>query len=250
MADRNSAAFAQSLLRELLADKQRGARAWRVAAVALASDYEAPEAWRTFNKVDRALVLTVVDRVRQAYQQTERELSRPQEVTAERRALAKVRKLARELAAAVRESPLPGNWAQGGAFTLTAEGLPDVDLEMGWHSLPPGGFGLGLGYSLSVCAVLEWAGEAVDKFEASQPPRAAIRRNARTGHVQVFVRHLAWHFAREFGEERRTAIAHIASALFKVDGQPAVIDAKAVDGYLKSRPAAFTPRKPRKRGAT
>lgn len=221
----------------MLGDRSRGGPIWRHVAGVMAADYEAPEAWRTFTRLDESVVLRVVDRVRQAFEQTQNELRRPKEATTEQAALALVSRLAGELKAAIRASPLPHDWVAHGEFELSADGLPDVAVDIGWHSLRRGGYDLG--YPLAVCDVLDWAVTAVDRHRASLPPRASKRRHPETGATQIFVRHLAWHFGREFGEQRPTTIAHIASAIFS---NKEALTAKQVEGFLQLRPAEFTPR--------
>jgi hypothetical protein len=50
------------------------------------------------------------------------------------------------------------------------------------------------------------------------------------------VRLLAWHFKREFKQEHRTAIAHIATAVFDLSDP---LDVKGVEGRLKDRKGPF-----------
>jgi hypothetical protein len=144
--------------------------------------------------------------------------------------------LAKKLKTAIKSSSLPGRTAYLDQYELQAEDMPDVPLDVGWHSLPAVGH-FGFGYPLAICDVLTWATELAQRHLDSLPARAISRQKDRP-EVTAFVRKLAWHFMREFQQEHRTVIAHIATAVFDLTDP---LDVKGVDGRLKDRSRPFAP---------
>ena len=111
--------------------------------------------------------------------------------------------------------------------------MPPVPVDLGWHSLRAGGYAMG--YPLAVCDVLDWAVELAQQHIESLPARSLVRQKDQP-ELTAFVRRLAWHFNREFQQEHRTAIAHIATAVFDLTDP---LDVKGVDGRLKDRKGPF-----------
>jgi hypothetical protein len=238
----------QDMLRARLADKTLHWVTPQRANVtgAMAKDGEAQAAWRAIG-CDVAQALKFIEAIRQSLVAALLEIQRPPS-KAERQAVERVIQLSAELDIAIRDSTLPGGWIRQDGFGLYPEGLPEVNIDMGWHSLDSPNFG----YALSVCEVLEWAKENAKKHLEALPVRAVTRKPV-LPHVTAFVRHLAWHFNRLLGKEPLAAIAHITSAIFTktkvghpTQGLP--IDALQVKLMLKNRPAPFVP-KPKEKKA-
>lgn len=217
-------------LNQRLAKNPRLPEAERHVMAALASEAAKP-AWEFFGH-DAAIVWRVVGRVVQAFKQALSEVGRPTD-KAETDDLQSIIKKAGELQLAIKTSSLPSNWVRHDRFELTAEDMPSVPVDLGWHSLRPGGYGLG--YPLAIHDVLGWAAELAQQHLDSLPPRSLERKKGQAK-VTAFVRFLAWHFEREFQQEHRTAIGHIASAVFDL-ADP--LDANGVDVRLKDRKAPF-----------
>ena len=94
-----------------------------------------------------------------------------------------------------------------------------------------------MGYPLAVCDVLEWAVELTQQHLESLPARSLVRQKDQP-QLTAFVRHLALYFNHAFQQEHRTAIGHIASAVFDLSDP---LDVKGVDGRLKDRNGPFIP---------
>lgn len=230
------AAQALHALRAMLADPRRGTPAWREVAEAMASDYEAPDAWRLIGG-DCDVMLLVVDLARQSLEAARAEARRPT-TAIERKAIERVRKLACDLRAAIKASALPGDTV----YPVIAGDRPNAEVEeIGWHSLRAGGY-LGRRH-MAVCDVLEWVEREAERALDTRPARAVSKRK-QAPEQAAFVRLLAWHFEREFGQQMPSAVGRVASALFR-DRDP--IDARQVEGILKDRPSYLAP--PRKRRA-
>lgn len=223
---------AEQMLRQRLEENPRLPATTRHILKSLASDAAAP-VWEFFGH-DEPKVLRVVDRSRQAYEQTLEEMARPSS-TQEQQDIESIIAQANKLKTAIRSSALPGRTAYLDRYELQAEDLPNVPLDVGWHTLSSRGH-FGFGYPLAICDVLDWAVELAQQHLDNRPARAIARKKDQP-EVTVFVRLLAWHFRREFGEEYRTAISHIASAVFDLT-EP--LDVKSVDGRLKDRQAPFS----------
>lgn len=222
---------AMQLLQQRLAENPRLPGPTRHVLKALASEAGAP-VWDFFGH-DEPKLWRVVDRVRQAYEQTLAEMARPSS-SQEREDIESIISQAKRLKTAIKSSSLPGRTAYLDRYELRAEDLPDVPIDVGWHSLPAGSY-FGIGYPLEICEVLDWAAELAQQHLDSRPARAITRKKDQP-EVTVFVRRLAWHFGREFNEEHRTAIAHIATAVFDLSDP---LDVKGVDGRLKDRKKPF-----------
>lgn len=198
---------------------------------ALATEAAEP-AWDFFGHDDET-VGRVLNRVRQAFEQALNEISRPS-ATNEASDLKDIIKKARDLQRAIKTSSLPGDWVRSVHFELGAEDMPPISIDLGWHSLRPEGYAFG--YPLAICDVLEWAVELAQHHIEGLPARSLDRRKDQP-ELTSFVRHLAWHFNREFQQEHRTAIAHIATAVFDLKTP---LDVKGVDGRLKDRKGPFS----------
>lgn len=221
---------AAQILQQRLADNPRLPRATRHVMAALATEAAEP-AWDFFGH-DEATVGRVLSLVRQAFEQALDEISRPS-ATDEASDLQGIIKKARDLQRAIKTSSLPGNWVRNDRFELTAEDMPAVPVDLGWHSLRPEGYAFG--YPLAICDVLDWAVELAQHQLDNRPARSLVRQKDQP-ELTAFVRHLAWHFNREFKQEHRTAIAHIATAVFDLSDP---LDVKGVDGRLKDRKKPF-----------
>lgn len=203
-------------------------RATRYVMTRLASEAAIP-AWNFFGH-DEATVERVLDRVRQALEQSQAEISRPS-ATDEANDLEGIIKKARDLQRAIKT--LPGDWVRINRFQLDAGDLPPVQVDVGWHSLRAEGYSSG--YPLAVSDVLDWAVELAQHHLKNLPARALERRKDQP-ELTSFVRHLALHFYREFQQEHRTAIGHIASAVFDLS-EP--IDERDVEARLRTRKGPF-----------
>ena len=224
--------IAQKILKQLLEDHPRLPSNTRYVMAALATDTAAP-AWSFFGD-DEAIVNRVVDRVRQAFEQALHEIARPKS-KAELDDIKGIIEKALALKLAIKTSSLPGNWARMDKFELTAEDMPAIPLDVGWHSLRKDWSGMG--YPLAITEVLDWAVELAKHHLESLPVRA-VERQKDQPEVTAFVRLLAWHFHREFKSENRTAIGHITTAVFNLN-EP--LDGKGVEGKLKDRKPPFKP---------
>ncbi|MDI1342420.1 hypothetical protein [Polaromonas sp.] len=216
-------------IRQRLSDNPRLPAATRHVLETLATEAAAP-AWDFFEEPE---LWRVVDRVRQAYEQTLAEIARPSK-THESDDLTAIIKKARDLQSAIKRSSLPGRTAYLDRYELQAEDMPDVPIDVGWHTLPAVGR-VGFGYPLAICEVLGWAAELAQEHLDSLPVRSLDKKKGKP-EVTAFVRLLAWHFKREFKKEHRTAIAHIATAVFDLSDP---LDVKGVDGRLKDRKRPF-----------
>ena len=210
-------------------------RLTRHVMAALATDTAAP-AWLFFGK-DEAIVGRVVNRVCQALEQAQREIARPKS-KAELDDIKSIIEKAAALKLAIKTSSLPGNWARMDKFELTADDMPAIPIDVGWHSLRQDWSGIG--YPLAITDVLDWAVELAKHHLESLPVRA-VERQKDQPEVTAFVRLLAWHFHREFNAEHRTAIGHITTAVFKLY-EP--LDVKGVEGKLKDRKPSFIAARP------
>ncbi len=227
----NHAAKARAILLALLAENPKLPAAMRHVMTALASDAAAP-AWRVLGS-DKDTVDAVVHLVWSAYKTAQDEAARTTE-KAERDDLNEIIKLSRKLARLIRGS-LPGDQVQIGAVALQGDRMRDVLLDVGWHSLRPGGYGIH--HALAITDVLEWA-EKMAREQADRLPVRAVQRRGDNVAASAFVRCLAWLFQREFGREMHGTIGHVASAVFNL---PDPIDAKTVAAILKNRPQWLTP---------
>lgn len=236
----NHATEARAILLALLAENPKLPAVTREVMTALASDTAAP-AWRVLGS-EKDTVGAVVNRVQTAYKAALAEAARPTE-SAERDDLNEIVTLAGKLARLIRTS-LPGDQVQIGAVALQGDRMKDVFLDVGWHSLRPGGYGIH--HALAVTDVLEWA-EKKAREHIERLPVRSVQKKKRRGDaaaaatataVSAFVRHLAWQFGREFGRELRGTIGHVATAVFDLQ-KP--LDASNVEAILKNRPPVFIP---------
>jgi hypothetical protein len=242
--DRPGFEIASTAFAPMLADPRSGTATWRTAAAALSEGAEAEDAWRLLAPTSSAEALALLSVVVAALDATLREVRRPP-ADSERRDIEGVIKKSRALQLAIRTSSLPGGVNYGPYELQPAADLPAVMVDFGWHSTSPE-HSLA-GYCVSVDEVLEWAIEKAQKHLDSLPPRAGSRQRGGLSRaaVKVFVRYLALHFGKRFdGDERRGAIAHIATALFKA-AEP--LDHASVEAMLKDRPEQFDSR-PKARG--
>lgn len=221
---------ATKLLCQRLDDNPRLPVLTRHVMKSLAYGDDAARVWRVFGSDDDT-VGKVVSRVRSALEQSMREVARPS-IKNEREDIENIINLITRLQHEIKVS-MPGDRVTLFEHELSAEDLPPVDLDLGWHSLRPSGYNNG--YPLAVNDVLTWALVDAKKHLQNLPTRAVIRRSDKP-EVQAFVRHLAWQFAREFGKEYRGTIGYIVTAIFSLEDP---LDAKAVEGILKDRPAPF-----------
>ena len=226
-----NATKASAVLRALLAETPKLPAITREVMTTLASDTAAP-AWRVLGS-DKDAVGAVVNRVQTAYKAALAEAARPTE-SAEQADLNEIITLAGKLARLIRTS-LPGDQVQIGAVALRGDRIKDVFLDVGWHSLRPGGYGIH--HALAVTDVLEWT-EKMAREHIERLPARAMQRRGEDAAVSAFVRHLAWQFGREFGRELRGTIGHIASAMFDLQ-KP--LNASDVEAILKNRPPVFIP---------
>lgn len=199
----------------------------------LASGDEASKVWKVFGE-DEKTINRVIRQVRTALEFALKEISRPK-IKNESVDIDKVIKLAKRLKTAIQTSSLPGNLTTICSHKLTnTEG--SVSLDVGWHSLQPGRDYIG--YPLAVCDVLDWAVEIAEGHVKSLPPRSLTRAGKiNKPEVSAFVRHLAWQFAKEFGQEKPSTIGYITTAIFDLADNP--LDAKDVQAILKDRPEPF-----------
>jgi hypothetical protein len=215
-------------LRRELAEHPRLPAATRHVIAALAGETALP-AWDLLGH-DVQTVQRVRNRVRQAFEQALAETSRPT-ATHEAADLQTIIDTARDLQRAIKTSSLPGDWVRLDQLELSAEDMPTVPVDLGWHSLRPEGYEGG--YPLAIYDVLALAAELAQQHLDSLPARALVRQKDQP-EVTAFVRRLAWHFNREFEQEHRTAIGHITTAVFRLETP---MDAKGVDVRLKPRKA-------------
>ena len=197
---------------------------------ALGAGPEAAALWRLLGK-DSVTGWKVVDLVRSANEQAHKEIARPSKKP-ELDDLNLVINKAKSLKRAIKSS-LPADQAVLFAYDLKGAQMPTIPLEFCFHRLKPGGDEIA--YPLVVNDVLDWLIEQVTLRRAQFPLRALTRQ----GHqplVQAFVRHLAWQFGQAFGQEHRTSIGHIATAVFEL---PDPLDKAGVNAILKDRPVAF-----------
>lgn len=227
----NHATEARAILLALLAENPNLPTVTRTVMTALASDTAAP-AWRVLGS-KRDTVGAVVNGVQTAYKAALDEAARPTE-SAERADLNEIIKLAGKLARLIRAS-LPGDQVKIAFVALRDDGMKDAFLDVGWHSLRPGGYGIH--HTLAVTDALEWA-EKMAREHIERLPARAMQRRGDDAAVSAFVRHLAWQFGCEFGRELRGTIGHIASAMFQLDNP---LGAEDVVAILKNRPPGFTP---------
>ena len=223
---------AEQILRQRLEANPRLPRLTRYVMEKLATDAAAP-AWIFFGQ-DEAMVGRVTDRVRQAFEQALHEIERPKSKP-ELDDIEGIIEKAAALKLAIKTSSLPGNWARMDKFEVTSNDMPAIPLDVGWHSLRKDWNGMG--YPLAITDVLDWTIELA-KHHLDSLPLRAVERQKEQAEVTAFVRLLAWHFHREFEAEYRTAIAHITTAVFKLD-KP--LDVKDIDGKLKDRKPPFIP---------
>ncbi len=228
----NHAAKARAILLALLAENPKLPAAMRQVMTALASDAAAP-AWNYLGS-DKDKVDAVIHLVWSAYKTALDEAARTT-TKAEREDLNEIIKLSGKLARLIRTS-LPGDQVQIGAVALHSDRMKDVFLDVGWHSLRPGGYGIH--HALAITDVLEWAEKMAMEHTDRLPVRATQRGGDNNVVVTAFIRCLAWLFQREFGREMRGTIGHIASAVFDLS-EP--LDEKNVAGKLKNRPKWLTP---------
>lgn len=190
----------------------------------------AKAAWSYFEPQQTGAVLS---RVRTAFELTMKECERPQK-TIEQEDVARIIQLATELQRAIKQT-MPGDTVRHDYVALDAEGLPDVDLEIGWHSLRQGGYGIG--YPLAAVEVLDWVKDLARQHLDRKPVRTVARTATgadRAPEITMFVRHLDWQFRREFGGAGRpAAIAAIVNALFTPE-QP--IGARDAEVRLRRTP--------------
>ena len=224
--------IAQQILKQQLGEHPGLPWKTRHVMAALMTDTAAP-AWLFFGN-NEAIVKRVVHRVCQAFEQAVSEIERPKS-KAERDDISGIIEKAKVLKLAIKRSSLPGNWARMDKFELGAEDMPAVRVDVGWHSLRKDW--AGMGYPLAISDVLDWAIELANHHLDTLPLRA-VERQKDQAEVTAFVRFLALHFSDEFGEEHRTAIGHIATAVFKLT-EP--LDVKGVEGKLKDRKPPFIP---------
>lgn len=238
--------LATATIGPMLKDIGRGSPRWRTIADKMSKGEDAAVAWRLLAPASAGDVLRLLDMIRQAADAATREAARPPKSSDERADIQSVIELAKSLKRAIRLSSLPGGVNCGIHELQPAEGLKPVDVDFGWHSTSAE-HSLS-GYSISVDEMLKWTIEQAQRHLDTLPMRAGARRSG--GEFQsfqkVFVRHLAWHFGKHFGDERRGAIARIATALFSPPDPP---DHADVEAMLKDRPPAFDgrPKAPTKR---
>lgn len=233
---------AGQILTARLANSTRAPREIRHVMKKMASGPEAAAVWKVFGSDDDT-VGHVTDLVRQALEGALKEIQRPP-AKKEREDIERVIKLASELKEAIKASSLPGNWCRNDFADLSAVWGPDIELSVGWHSLSKELDWQG--YPLAICDVLDWAGELASQHLNSLPARAVARKSTtrmREGtypEVPAFVRLLAWHFHRNFKQERRGTIAHVANAIFDLE-EGHMLNSAVVEGYLKDRRTPLLP---------
>jgi len=221
---------AAQTIKDKIAESQRAPSTWLHVATALSGEAGEP-VWAFFDNEEPKL-WRVVDRVRQAFEQARAEVGRPSK-TDERQDIESIILQATNLQKAIKRSSLPCCWVRNFQYELKAKDMPPIPIDLGWHSLPAGGFDIG--YPLAICEVLQWASELAQQHLDGLPVRAVARHKDQP-EVTAFVRLLAWHFNREFGQEHKTAIAHIATAVYDL-ADP--LDVKSVEGRLKGRSKPF-----------
>ena len=217
-------------LQQSLNDNPRLPTLTRHVMTAMSSGDDAAAAWRILG-TDDDTVAGVVWRVEAALKAAMDEANRPT-ATNERDGIDRVIMLARQLQNEIR-SVMPGDKATVVLDDVPAGRNKPAFVEFGWHSMRPGGY-IG-GYPVCVDDVLDFAIKLAKQHAENLPVRAVSRRGDRP-EVKAFVRHLAWQFNREFGKEMRGTIAYITCAIFDLENP---LDAAAVEGILKDRPAPF-----------
>lgn len=233
---KKASSAAGQILLQRLQENPRYPRLARYAMTKMTSGEEAAAAWRVLGQ-DEKSVGKAFNRIRTAFEAALNEVARPN-IKNEREEIASIIRLAKKLKGEIKSSSLPGDWCRSFEHELEAEDLPPVFLEIGWHSLRPGGYHTG--YPVAVVDVLDWAIDMANKHVSGLPERAVIRRSNQPK-VAAFVRHLAWQFGQEYeGDEKRGTIGHIATAIFDLD-EP--LDLSGVDGILRDRPEPFKPSK-------
>lgn len=222
---------AAEILRQRLDENPRLPKLTRHVLAVMATDAARP-VWDLFGREEQT-VNRVCDRVRQALEQSLSETSRPT-ATDELADLKAIIKKAKDLQRAIKASSLPGDLVYSDRFTLEADGEPPVPIDVGWHSLRPKGYEFG--YPLAISDVLDWTVELV-QHHIDRLPSRSLARQKDNPELTAFVRRLAWHFNREFKKEHRTAIGHIASAVFNL---PESLDEKGVEARLRGRRPPLT----------
>lgn len=220
---------ASRLLQQRLDDSPGLPALTRHVMKALAYGDEAARAWRVLGTGDD-MVYRVCNRVRDALTQALHEAKRP-DVKDEKGDLARIKRLAKELKREI-VCLMPGDSIK--PVGIKAGSFPPIQIEFGWHSLRPDGYGFG--YPLAATDMLDLIVQMATDHATNLPVRAVTKNGIRPKKVRAFVRNLAWQFSQEFGQEMRGTIGYIATAVFDL-ADP--LSAKDVEVILKDRPPAF-----------
>jgi len=205
---------------------RRAPRDWRVLATRLAEHDDIDRAWAELRKHGGG-AMTVFRDVKNAFRLANQEVMRPSSAD-EAAQFDRVVRLARELRAAIEQSPLPKDSAC--LRSLTKEGAPDVMLMVGWRDLRDDGYELG--YPLAIVDVLDLAIELAEFYRKALPVRS-IARHKGNPLVSAFVRWLAYFFSKSLGAELHGTIARVANAALDLSDP---LDKNRVQAILKDAP--------------
>ena len=145
-------------------------------------------------------------------------------------ALALVGKRLNALRDAIETAPLPR--ARSTVSTITAAGMPDVLVRVGWRELPDGPALSGFGYPITVLEILNLAAVLLEQHIAALPARA-VGKHIRGGRpdVKSFVTQLTYLFSvspRFNDQPRHAAVAHVTNAVFELDTPKGESDIRAM----------------------
>lgn len=196
----------------------------------MVSFHDADALWAEFAQ-HGDVVNAVCHDVRVAWDAQKAEMRR-QPPKEESDALALVGKRLKELRDAIEAAPLPKAWST--IATITAEGMPDVPLRVGWRDLPDSRALSAFGYPITVLEVLDLASRLLDQHRVAMPARA-VGKHKRDGRpdIKSFVTQLDHLLAARFsGQPMHGAVAHIVNALFDLVDEPK--DASAIRDMLRT----------------
>lgn len=201
------------VLRQWLHGNPTAPASLRHVASKLAGYHDPAALWAEFAQHSDVTIVVCVD-AHIAWTAQQAEVSR-QTRKEESDALALVGKRLKDLRDAIETAPLPKG--RSTVSTITAAGMPDVLVRVGWRDLPDAPALSGFGYSITVLEVLDLAAELLDQHIAALPARAVGKHKDRPD-VKSFVTRLAYLFAARFhGQPMHAAVAHVTNALFEMD---------------------------------
>lgn len=190
--------------------------------------------WGGVLDVNGAEVMPIFGDIARALEAATAEVSR-QPSREEKESVEKVIRLAKDLKEAIEQSPLPRDWGKWATLTSNADNLV---VAVGWRDMRTDGYGVG--HSIEIVKVLDWAVDLAEAHIFALPPRSIVRHRDRAD-VSAFVRWLAWLFGVKLGKELRSEIALVASAVFEKKHPTMSLTKRDIDNILKDRPQEFVP---------